>query len=417
MPSEERSPSTSSRRGLDWINLLSADIQSGVGPYLTIFLTAQGWSAGWMGTALAASAGAAAICQLPAGWLVDHTRHKRALVIGSGILIGMACLVTAFWPTFMPVILAQGALGAASSVLAPSIAAITLGLVGPRAMAGRTSRNEMLNHTGSVLTAIVAGVCGQKLGLRWIFYMTCVAAVGSALASSAIRPQEIDHDMASGGEAGERRLPMGQLLTRPAILMFLGAVLLFQCGNGAMLSLASRQLAVTHPGTETWLLTACILGAQTAMALVAWAVGRALAQGWGRKAVLIVALLAVPLRGVLFAWATDGEINAATIMGIQTLDGLATGALSVVSTVMAADLTRGTGRFNITLACVALTIAGGSALSNLIGGATMQTFGAPVAFLALSAIAILGLFFALGMPETRPDDGDQDSMDSARQAA
>ncbi|AOX20342.1 MFS transporter [Kozakia baliensis] len=407
MPEEKTQPSTSSRRGLDWINFLAADVQSGVGPYLTIFLTAHGWIASWLGVALAASAAASALVQIPAGWAVDRLACKRGLIVGAGAVIAVSCLVTVWWPDFWPVIFAQAALGVAAAILMPAIAATTLGLVGPKAMASRTSRNETLNHAGSFLTALIAGTIGQMLGLDWIFYLVCAAAIGSAVATSAIRSNEIDQDMASGGAAGGAKMPLDKLFHRPALLLFLCTVFLFQCGNGGMLSLASRELAVVHPKQETWLLTACILGAQASMTGVAWLVGRGLHKGYGRRTILLSALLFVPLRGILFAWATYGDgINGITIVAIQMLDGFATGTLSVVSTVMAADITRGTGRFNFTIGMVALTIAAGSAGSNVIGGFVTQHWGVPYAFLVLAAIAVLGIGTVSGMAETRPEENE-----------
>jgi len=59
-----------SRRGLDGINFLMADVRDGVGPYLSIYLKgAQHWDAGAIGLAMGASSIAAAICQYrPACW-------------------------------------------------------------------------------------------------------------------------------------------------------------------------------------------------------------------------------------------------------------------------------------------------------------------------------------------------------------
>jgi len=61
-----------SRHGLDGINFLMADVRDGVGPYLSVYLKgAQHWDAGAIGLAMGASSIAAAICQIPAGLLVD----------------------------------------------------------------------------------------------------------------------------------------------------------------------------------------------------------------------------------------------------------------------------------------------------------------------------------------------------------
>ena len=86
--------SARSLRGLDCINVLMADVRDGVGPYLSIFLKgSQHWDPGAIGLAMGASSIAAAICQIPAGLLVDGTRAKRLLIAGSGLLVGLGCLL------------------------------------------------------------------------------------------------------------------------------------------------------------------------------------------------------------------------------------------------------------------------------------------------------------------------------------
>ncbi len=74
-PAGERTPSRRSRRGLDGVNFLMADVSGGLGPYLSVFLKGdRHWAAGDIGIAMAASSIAAAICQIPAGMLVDASR-------------------------------------------------------------------------------------------------------------------------------------------------------------------------------------------------------------------------------------------------------------------------------------------------------------------------------------------------------
>jgi sugar phosphate permease len=74
--------------------------------------------------------------------------------------------------------------------------------------------------------------------------------------------------------------------------------------------------------------------------------------------------------------------------------------------VIAADLMRGTGRFNLAQGLVALSTGLGAAASNLTAGFVVQSFGYPTGFLTLSAVAVAALvFFALFMPETGPEVG------------
>ena len=48
----DRLPSSQSLRGLDWLNFLLADVQTGVGPFLAVYLATYGWNEQRVGLAL-----------------------------------------------------------------------------------------------------------------------------------------------------------------------------------------------------------------------------------------------------------------------------------------------------------------------------------------------------------------------------
>ena len=120
------------------------------------------WDSGAIGLAMGASSIAAALCQVPAGLLVDGTQAKRLLIAGSGLMVGVACLLIVAFPHFWTVIAAQALLGAASAVIPPAIAALSLGLVGRRLLDARISRNEGFNHAGNLTAAVLAGGLGNN---------------------------------------------------------------------------------------------------------------------------------------------------------------------------------------------------------------------------------------------------------------
>jgi predicted MFS family arabinose efflux permease len=398
---ENRNPSMRSLRGLDGINFLMADVRDGVGPYLSVFLKGQEhWEAGAIGIAMAASSIAAAACQIPAGLLVDSLKIKRLLVASSGLLVALGCLLIAFFPKFLVVIAAQAMLGAASAVIPPVIAALSLGLVGHKRLDARVSRNESFNHGGNFVAASLAGGLGQYLGYQWIFYLVCVFAIASAAVVNLINPAEIDHELARGGESndqGREPMPLRELLKRRDLLIFLASVVLFHFGNAAMLPMAGQVLAQTHPGSDAITLSACIIAAQFVMVGIAWGVGKAIVVGYGRKTIFLVALAVLPVRGILFSFTA----NPYGVVAIQLLDGVAAGIFGVIGILIASDLMRGTGRFNLAQGLVALCVGIGAALSNATAGYVVQWFGYPTGFLYLAAIAFCALaFFALLMPET-----------------
>jgi MFS family permease len=411
-------PSARSLRGLDGINLLMADVRDGVGPFLSVYLKgSQHWDPGAIGLAMGASSIAAAICQVPAGLLVDGMRAKRLLTAASGLMVGLGCLLIVVFPHFWTVVAAQVLLGSASAVIPPVIAALSLGLVGRRLLDGRISRNESFNHAGNLAAAVLAGTFGRYLGYHWIFYLVCAFAVASAAIVALINPKEIDHERARGGEDPANKfepIPVRDLLKRRDLLIFLASVVLFHFGNAAMLPMAGQVLAMTHPGEDTIALSACIIAAQFVMVGVAWCVGRASAQGIGRKPIFLVALAVLPVRGLLFSLISSPY----AVVGIQLLDGVAAGIFGVISVLIASDLMRGTGRFNLAQGLTALAVGIGATLSNATAGYVVQWFGYPSGFLYLAVIACCALgFFTLLMPETKDVTAEPDLQAAAQPEA
>jgi predicted MFS family arabinose efflux permease len=132
-------------------------------------------------------------------------------------------------------------------------------------------------------------------------------------------------------------------------------------------------------------------------ALSPW-VGRR-AQSWGRRPLLLIGFAALPLRGLLFATVTDPSL----LVAVQLLDGVTASVFGVMVPLIVADLTRGTGRFNVGQGIVGTTTGIGASLSTTFAGYTSDHFGSESAFLGLAAVAALGLAAVwLLLPETRP---------------
>jgi MFS family permease len=122
------------------------------------------------------------------------------------------------------------------------------------------------------------------------------------------------------------------------------------------------------------------------------------AESWGRKPVFLIGFAVLPIRGFLYTITT----NPYLLVGVQLLDGIGAGIFGVVSVLVVADLTRGTGRFNLTQGVLATATGIGAALSNVLTGYLVTAAGFDAGFLALAAIAAVGLaFFTWAMPETK----------------
>lgn len=112
---------------------------------------------------------------------------------------------------------------------------------------------------------------------------------------------------------------------------------------------------------------------------------------------LFVIALAIPTLMALRSIRAD-QID---LVAIQLLDGIAAAIFGVVSVLVIADLTKGSGRFNLTLGAVTAAVGTGAALSQMIAGAIVHRFGYHAAFLFLAAVAAAALLILLfAMPET-----------------
>jgi MFS family permease len=217
-----------------------------------------------------------------------------------------------------------------------------------------------------------------------------------------IAPTEIDperaHGNPSGQPAGKPRADLRSLLRQRPLQVFGCCILLFHFANAAMLPLMGSVLTTRSSQWATVLIGACIVGPQLVVALFSPWVGRQ-AQRWGRRPLLLVGFAALPVRGLLFATVTDPYL----LVVVQLLDGLTAAVFSVMVPLTIADLTRGTGRFNLTQGVIGTMMGVGASLSPTFAGYMSDAFSSRVAFLGLASIAVLGLATVwLLMPETRP---------------
>ena len=392
--------STRSLRGLDWLNFFLADVQSGVGPFVAIYLAGYWWNEQSVGLALTVGGIAGIATQTPAGALVDRLRSKRALVAAAVACLTVGALVTAFFPSLWPVLTAQALIGGSSSVFGPAIAAISLGLVGYKGFDRRQGRNQTFNSAGNVTAAVAMGLIGYFLSNRGIFFFVAMLAVPTILMLSLIRPQEIDYDMARGAKDGKRDAnPAGftELLKDRRLLIFMICAVLFHFANAAMLPLLGEMLAIGKGRKSMMFMSACVVTTQLTITLTAALIGY-LAGKWGRKPLLLIGFGVLPLRGVLYCLTH----HVGWLIAIQILDGIGAGIFGVVSLLVIADLTRSTGRFNITSGAIATGVGIGASLSQVIAGAIVHHFSYRIGFLflatiAAAAVAMLGMF----LPETR----------------
>jgi predicted MFS family arabinose efflux permease len=394
-------PSPQSLRGLDWFIFFLADVQTGFGPFVAVYLTTQKWTQVEIGLVLSIGGVIALLGQMPGGAIVDAARSER-LVAGLAVAtIGTSALGYAAWPIF-PVVASAAVLHAAAScVLGPAIAAISLGLVGPFAIGERLGRNARYASLGNGVAAAVMGTCGYLLSSRSVFLVTFVLAIPTLLALARIREREIDPGQAHGAIArpvsDASATSILTLMRQRSLLIFAGSVLLLQLANAAMLPLMAGVVTTRSSEWAPVLIAACIIVPQAIVALAAPSVGRK-AQQWGRRPLLLLGFAALAIRGLLFATVTDPYL----LVAVQAFDGVTAAVFSVMTPLIVADVAFGSGHFNLAQGVVGTATGIGASLSTILSGYIADHLGSSVAFMGLSAVAATGLFMIwLVMPETK----------------
>ena len=387
------------QKPLDRLNFLLADVKGGLGPFLAIYLfSSQHWDPGKIGVVMMIAGVATVAARTPFGALIDWTHWKRGLIVVSAIAVAVGAIAMSFFPNFWLIAAAQAAIGSADAVFPSAIAAISLGIVGPKMFTRRIGRNEAFDHAGNVFTAIAAGVAGWLVAPRAVLWLIAVLAAASIWATLTIDGDSIDHDIARGSDKRRERQPSGLrvILQCKPLLVFIAAITLFHFANAAMLPLLGEKLAQSNPGAETLFMAACIITAQLVMVPMAILVGHK-ADNWGRKPILLVGFAVLPIRGVLYTLTQ----NPYGLVSIQALDGIGAGIFGALFFIVIADLTKGTGRYNLAQGAASASWGLGAALSNSVTGYIVDMAGYSAAFLFLAGCAFAAfLLLWMAVPET-----------------
>ena len=405
---------------LNILNFFAGDVGNAVGPFLATYLIATAnWTETSIGWVLLAVNLAAVVAQTPAGWLIDHTRFKRLLIAVAAGCIGVAMVVIPAAPVFPSVMGASILIGIAGAIIPPAIAAVTLGIVKPTGFTGQMGSNQAFNHAGTVAAALLIGLISYLIWPGAMFPIIIVLAAGTIITVLSIPERTIDHEVARGAadvpddDGGAGTGPGAQdfraVFSNRPLVIFMICCGLFHLANAPMLPLAGQKLALGHKELATLFLSGCVIIAQLVMIGVAMFVGLR-ADRWGRKVFLLIGFGVLPIRGLLFAVVDEPSL----VLMIQVLDGIGAGVYSVIIFLVIADVTRGTGTFNLAQGVV-ITVQGlGAALGSLIGEDLAGLLGYAPAFITHSGIAAVAfLVLLVAMPETRPAELEPEAAPAA----
>ncbi len=385
-----------SSRGLDALNALVASSQTGFGAFIAVYLTSQAWTQTNIGQALSLGTIVAMLSQLPAGALVDAMRSKRLAIAVGGIAVALSALLFAVSSTWLSVLWAEVLHGFASCMIGPAIAAVSLELVGRHGLGVRLGRNARYASIGSAAAAVILGAIGTYISGGGVFWATAALMALGLLTLRALPPPRAEAPTAQVA-AETRGLPgaIWALLDR-RLLIFAACVGLFHLSNAAMLPLVANEVTRNTGAAANLVIAACVVAPQAIVAGVSPLVGRT-AESWGRRPVLLLGFAALPVRGVLLAFGTSPTF----VVIVQALDGVSAAVFGVLLPLVAADLTRGTRRFNLCMGLLGLAVGAGASLSTAIAGLVADRFGNAPALLVLAAVGFAAVLGLLVLPETR----------------
>jgi MFS family permease len=386
---------------LDRLNLFVANIQTGFGPFIAIYLATQGWTQTAIGFAFSLGTLAAMASQMPAGALVD-AMHNKGYAAAAGLTVfTLSALLFAVAPVPLFVYIAEILHSFASCMLGPAVAAISLAVAGRRALGARLGRNARYASIGSALGAGLMGACGYYLSDRSIFFLTAILTLPAlALMAPLLRlPGAAERAAKERRTSASARLT--HLLADRRLLVFACCAALFTLGNAATLPLISTALNKGVGDLASLLIAACIVLPQVIVALISPTVGR-LAEARGRRLVLVLGLAALPLRCVVFSLLLG---DPGFVVLAQALDGIAAACFGVLVPLVTSDIAGESGHFNLALGYVGFFIGIGGTFSTVLGGWAADRFGDPAAFLSLGAVGVAAVVLAaIAMPETRAED-------------
>jgi MFS family permease len=375
------------------LNFFMADMQSGIGPFVAVFLQSHGWASGLIGSAMTIGNIAGMLIQTPVGGFIDTTRYKRSWVIVPGIAVVLASGIILVSQNFWAVAASQIATSVAGAAIVPAVTGITLGMVKQKGFNRQNGRNQAFNHAGNMVGAAASGYLGWRYGYAAVFLLAAVFGIISIACVLAIPAKAIDDRAARGKEEDPESQPSGftVLVKHKPLLILAFALAAYHLGNAAIVPLYGLAAVADGQANGPAFVATTIVVAQAVMVITSIA-GMRVAEHRNYWPVLLVSFLSLPVRGCLAFFLTGWW----GVVPIQVLDGIGAGLQSVAIPGMVARSLSGTGRINLGQGAV-ITVQGvGASLSPAVGGWIAEWIGYEATFLLLGAFGLVAVALWIG---------------------
>jgi MFS family permease len=247
------------------------------------------------------------------------------------------------------------------------------------------------------------GALGSTIGQSAIFLAAASLTIPALIALGFVRKQDIDHERARNAGKDHKGRPTLQglavLLKNRQLLWLTCSAALFQLADASMLALAVEGIGRIKAAQGSLMASAMIVAPLVVAAILAPWVGY-FSELWGRKPLLLMSFAAQIIRAAMFGLFSSPVL----LIAVQLLDGISGAIRTVLMTVIVADLTTGTGRFNLARGAIGMVVSLAAAASTTIFGMVAQDMGRWAAFLGMATVAGAGgAVVWLLLNETRPE--------------
>lgn len=353
-----------------------------------------GWNEGSVGTALSLMGLTALVMQTVAGDAIDKTTIDRRIFLAIASILTALSASTIFFvregnQDHGLIYISKIIEGISSSFIGPCLAALTLATFGPRHFDTVMASNILWGHIGSI---VAAGIAGLVAYLMYPDIKLCFLVISAAALAAVVFIQylpegdqqmgrgfhgkeamdEFGHvetldedDDHKGGKHGDIDLeqssdassvpPMAtsywEVISNRRCLVLCLTGFFFHFANANVLLVLGELMGQNDEEEEgpsraaIPLIAGAIVLAQLTMAIATWLGKRLTHVGVGRKPLFLAGILTLPLRCALIIYWKDA--GSTFLLSTQILDGLGGGFFGLLHPILVADITFGTGRFNL----------------------------------------------------------------------
>mmetsp|Transcript_26537 Transcript_26537/g.39255 ORF Transcript_26537/g.39255 Transcript_26537/m.39255 type:complete len:460 (-) Transcript_26537:1695-3074(-) len=431
------------------VSFCLGELGDGLNIFQGIYLVNLGWNESAIGIALSLMGFTALIVQTYAGDIIDKTTmDRRQLLSGAALMTACSAMAVLFVregnQDHMLMYVTKVLEGIASSFIGPCLAALTLASFGPDQFDHIMASNVLWGHIGSSASAVLAGSAAYFLypNIKYCFFVIGFASLfailfvqvlpqgdqlmgrgfhGSSKSTDNVN-NELPVDLESRKPTSTEAASYLSVLSEPRTLILCITGFFYHFANANVLLVLGELMSIDNNNdgdddieddgeiSETSrsaipLIAGAILLAQATMSVATILGGKLTERGIGRKPLFLAGLVILPIRcALIIYWKDAGNVY---LLSTQILDGLSGGFLGLLHPYLVADITFGSGRFNLIMGLTASSFGLGATMSNFFGQMMVEKMDHVASMSGSFLISFIPIAtFMFFMPETLKTRGE-----------